>query len=242
MSLASVRRVCGFILFALSRHRSTSADQPDAAVTHDTTSRRPAADRPMLRKRCSPAEWSGSGITSSSGSPNTVMGPRKCDGVLREVLLGLCRIPLELHSLVSTPTPCQPCSSGPTRRSTPCHGYRRPRNSTPRVLKACIPARAALAELNAAAHLIPTPAILINTIPVLEARQLRDREHRHYTDRLSRRAADETAWTPAFDACPRQHCATRRPGSSSTHTAGGGGAAAGAAGELGALPVYNPAR
>ena len=38
------------------------------------------------------------------------------------------------------------------------------------VLKACIPARAALAELNAAAHLIPNPAILINTIPVLEAR------------------------------------------------------------------------
>jgi len=38
------------------------------------------------------------------------------------------------------------------------------------ILKACIPARAALAELDAAADLIPNSAILINTIPVLEAR------------------------------------------------------------------------
>lgn len=38
------------------------------------------------------------------------------------------------------------------------------------VLKACIRARAALAGLNQAAELIPNPAMLINTLPLLEAR------------------------------------------------------------------------
>lgn len=38
------------------------------------------------------------------------------------------------------------------------------------VLKQCITARAALAELKQAAELIPNPAILINTLPLLEAR------------------------------------------------------------------------
>src|SRR5271167_1445098 len=38
------------------------------------------------------------------------------------------------------------------------------------VLKQCIMARAALAELKQAAELIPNPAILINTLPLLEAR------------------------------------------------------------------------
>lgn len=37
------------------------------------------------------------------------------------------------------------------------------------VLKACIAARAALAELKQAAELIPNPAVLINTLPLLEA-------------------------------------------------------------------------
>ncbi len=37
------------------------------------------------------------------------------------------------------------------------------------ILKACILARAALAELDAASDLIPNPLILVNTIPVLEA-------------------------------------------------------------------------
>jgi Fic family protein len=41
---------------------------------------------------------------------------------------------------------------------------------TPVVLRACIRARAALGELNAAAELVPNPAILVNTIPILEAR------------------------------------------------------------------------
>lgn len=39
-----------------------------------------------------------------------------------------------------------------------------------RVLKACILARAALAELNQAAQLIPNQAMLINTLPLLEAK------------------------------------------------------------------------
>ncbi|WP_291121794.1 Fic/DOC family N-terminal domain-containing protein [Hydrogenophaga sp.] len=38
------------------------------------------------------------------------------------------------------------------------------------VLKACIEARAALAELKQAAELIPNQAMLINTIPLLEAK------------------------------------------------------------------------
>jgi Fic family protein len=37
------------------------------------------------------------------------------------------------------------------------------------VLKACITARAALAELKSAANLIPNQAILINSLPLLEA-------------------------------------------------------------------------
>ena len=38
------------------------------------------------------------------------------------------------------------------------------------VLKACVTARAALAELKQAAQLIPNPAMLINTLPLLEAK------------------------------------------------------------------------
>jgi Fic family protein len=38
------------------------------------------------------------------------------------------------------------------------------------VLKQCVAARAALAELKQAAELIPNPAMLVNTLPVLEAR------------------------------------------------------------------------
>ena len=40
---------------------------------------------------------------------------------------------------------------------------------TKEVLKQCIPARAALAELKQAAELIPNQAVLINTLPLLEA-------------------------------------------------------------------------
>lgn len=41
---------------------------------------------------------------------------------------------------------------------------------TKRVLKACVGSAAALAELNQAAELVPNPRILINTLPLLEAR------------------------------------------------------------------------
>ncbi len=79
------------------------------------------------------------------------------------------------------------------------------------VLKACIPARAALAELNAAAHLIPNPAILINTIPVLEARASSEIENIvTTTDRLFRLAADETAQSdPATKEALRYRTALR---------------------------------
>src|SRR3982751_3160007 len=40
---------------------------------------------------------------------------------------------------------------------------------TKAILKQCIEARAALAELKGAAELIPNPSILINTLPLLEA-------------------------------------------------------------------------
>ena len=79
------------------------------------------------------------------------------------------------------------------------------------VLKACIPARAALAELNAAAHLIPNPAILINTIPVLEARASSEIENIvTTTDRMFRLAADDTAHTdPATKEALRYRTALR---------------------------------
>ncbi|MGE0630488.1 MAG: protein adenylyltransferase Fic [Hyphomicrobiaceae bacterium] len=41
---------------------------------------------------------------------------------------------------------------------------------TKAVLKQCVKSRAALAELRLAGHLIPDPSVLINTIPLLEAR------------------------------------------------------------------------
>ncbi len=62
------------------------------------------------------------------------------------------------------------------------------------VLKACIAARAALAELNVAADLIPNPAILINTIPILEARASSEIENIvTTTDRLFQLATDDSA-------------------------------------------------
>lgn len=62
------------------------------------------------------------------------------------------------------------------------------------VLKACIAARAALAELNAAADLIPNPDILVNTLPILEARASSEIENIVTTaDRLFQLATDESA-------------------------------------------------
>lgn len=83
---------------------------------------------------------------------------------------------------------------------------------TPRVLKACIPARAALAELNAATDFIPNPTILINTIPILEARASSEVENIvTTTDRLFRYAMDEASATdPATKEALRYRTALRR--------------------------------
>ncbi len=63
------------------------------------------------------------------------------------------------------------------------------------VLKQCIPARAALAELKQAAGRIPNPAMLINTVPLLEAQASSEIEDIvTTTDRLFRfQAGDEHA-------------------------------------------------
>lgn len=63
------------------------------------------------------------------------------------------------------------------------------------VLKRCIPARAALAELKQAAQLIPNQAVLINTLPLLEAQSSSEIENIvTTTDRLfQHRGADEHA-------------------------------------------------
>lgn len=83
---------------------------------------------------------------------------------------------------------------------------------TPAVLKACISARAALAELNAATDLIPNPAILINTIPILEARASSEIENIvTTTDRLFQFAgADAASADPATKEALRYRTALRR--------------------------------
>ena len=63
---------------------------------------------------------------------------------------------------------------------------------TKAVLTACIDARAALAELRISGELIPNPAILINTIPILEAQASSEIENIvTTTDRLFRLAATD---------------------------------------------------
>ena len=83
---------------------------------------------------------------------------------------------------------------------------------TPRVLKQCIPARAALAELNAAAELVPNPAILISTIPILEARASSEIENIvTTTDELFRFAAGVSSTAdPATREALRYRTALRR--------------------------------
>jgi Fic family protein len=66
------------------------------------------------------------------------------------------------------------------------------------ILKACIDARAAVAELKQAGHLLPNQAILINTLPILEARASSEIENIvTTTDRLFQYAQDETQPTDA---------------------------------------------
>jgi len=67
------------------------------------------------------------------------------------------------------------------------------------VLRACIEARAGLAELNTASGLLPNPGVLINTLPLLEARASSEIENIvTTTDRLFRYAqVDEERADPA---------------------------------------------
>jgi cell filamentation protein, protein adenylyltransferase len=66
------------------------------------------------------------------------------------------------------------------------------------VLKQCVTARAALAELKQAAELIPNPAMLINTLPVLEARASSEIENIVTTaDKLFRHLRGDSGADPA---------------------------------------------
>src|SRR5437868_7361299 len=93
--------------------------------------------------------------------------------------------------------------TGKTSKSRPRWSADRPFNELPllppkadletkAILKRCIRARAALAELKQAGELIPNQSILINTLPVLEARASSEIENIVTTaDRLFRFAQDD---------------------------------------------------
>jgi Fic family protein len=92
--------------------------------------------------------------------------------------------------------------STPAPLTTSCPSSRQPWTSKAGPSKGCIAARAALAELNAAVDLIPNPAILINTLPILEARASSEIENIvTTTDQLFRLASDESA---AADAATKE--------------------------------------
>ena len=66
------------------------------------------------------------------------------------------------------------------------------------MLKQCIAARAALAELKQAAELIPNPAMLLNTLPLLEARASSEIENIVTTaDKLFRHLRGDAGADPA---------------------------------------------
>lgn len=66
------------------------------------------------------------------------------------------------------------------------------------ILKACIPARAALGELKQAAELLPNQAVLINTLPLLESQASSEIENIvTTTDRLFRNQQDSEHADPA---------------------------------------------
>ena len=78
------------------------------------------------------------------------------------------------------------------------------------VLRACIGARAALAELKASAELIPNQAMLINTIPLLETRDSSEIEGIVTTaDRLFQYAQNEQQADPATKEALRYRTALR---------------------------------
>ena len=80
------------------------------------------------------------------------------------------------------------------------------------VLKACTAARASLAELSAVADIVPDPVILINTIPILEARASSEIENIVTSaDQLFRFAADDASSAdPATKEALRYRTALRQ--------------------------------
>lgn len=82
---------------------------------------------------------------------------------------------------------------------------------TPAVLKACIPARAALAELKQAGELLPNQGLLINLLPLLEARDSSEIENIvTTTDRLFQFAQEDTHADPATKEALRYRTALSR--------------------------------
>jgi hypothetical protein len=87
----------------------------------------------------------------------------------------------------------------------------RPDTETKPVLKRCISARAALAELKQAAELIPNQAVLINTLPLLEAQASSEIENIvTTTDRLFQFRELEEEADPATKEALRYSHATLR--------------------------------
>lgn len=81
---------------------------------------------------------------------------------------------------------------------------------TPAVLKACIPARAALAELKQAGELLPNQDLLINLLPLLEARDSSEIENIvTTTDRLFQFAEQDADADPATREALRYRTALR---------------------------------
>ena len=72
------------------------------------------------------------------------------------------------------------------------------------VLKACIEARAALAELKQAGELIPNQAVLINSIPLLEAQASSEIENIVTTTDSSSNTPTTVQALPT--RLPRRHC------------------------------------
>lgn len=69
---------------------------------------------------------------------------------------------------------------------------------TPAILKACIPARAALAELKQAGELLPNQGLLINTLPLMEAKDSSEIENIvTTTDKLFQFSEEDTYADPA---------------------------------------------
>ncbi len=82
---------------------------------------------------------------------------------------------------------------------------------THNVLKACVEARAALAEVRIAGQLIPNQAILINLIPILEAQASSEIENIvTTTDRLFRFAKEAANADPATKEALRYRTALRQ--------------------------------